>query len=419
MKKNRNIQLKKIFTKFLNYQKLEKVLLSQTLLILILSIHSCSTSDKTKLSRNVNDSDVIELRLKGSFESIKASDIFEPDFEVVKLETKENSLLAIITKLHITSEHIFISDQTTNRFFIFNRDGKLKNSITQTGRGPGEFLKLGNFSVNESDSLIYIYDDMQMKLITYDFDLKIISEAKIPFYAMSVSYHDNKFFFFTGQMERQEPKYQYELIILNKDFEIIEKLLPYPGFLNAIRGHFMSPINNYDGNYIYWNNFDNLIFQLDKNLNLSAKYRILDYRGHTFPDYDFYLERKNYNSSQVADEIWDKGYIYSQEFVENKNNILMTYHQDGNHYAFINKETMKQWHAKRLEDDLGLAINATKREKPIYMESGTCIYAVYYQLFERVKDSNLKMNPIFEDFSINDNPILVILKLKEDPIIIK
>lgn len=418
MKKNKNIQFKQ-FINCSNYQMLKRVFLFQTLLILILSIHSCSTSDKTRLSRIVNDSNVIELSLKGSFESIKASDIFEPDFEVIKLETKENSLMAIITKIHITSKLIFICDQTTNRFFIFNRNGQLKKSITFTGRGPNEFLKLGDFCINESDSLIYIYDDMQMKLITYDFDLKIISEVKIPFYAMSVSYHDNKFFFFTGLMEQQEPKYQYELLILNKEFKIIEKLLPYPGFFNAIRGHIMAPINNYDGNYIYWNNFDNLIFQLNKNLNLSARYRILDYRGHTFPDYDFFLERKNLNSSKVADEIWEKGYIYSQQFVENKSNILMTYHQDGNHYAFVNKETMEQWHAKRLEDNLGLAINATKRAKPIYMESGTCIYAIYYQQYESIKNSNPIMNPVFKDFSIYDNPILVILKLKEDPIIIK
>jgi hypothetical protein len=413
MKKN---QLKEFFTNLPKFHKAERVLLSLTLLISILSMHSCSISDKTKPSRTFNDTEVIEINLKGSFESIKASDVFEPTFEIIKLETNENSLVSIITDLHFTGEQIFIGDVTTNNFIIFNRNGQFERSITHTGRGPGEYLKLGDFCINETDSLIYIYDDMQMKLMTFDYELNFITEREIPFYAMHVSYHDNNFFFFTGQMERQQPEYQYELLITNKDLEIIEKLLPYPDFFNAIRGNTMTPTYNFDGNYIYWNSFDNEVFQLDKTFNLSAKYRIVDYRGHIFPDYDFYLERNDLNSAQVADEIWEKGYIYSQEFLENKSNLLMIYHQDGNHYAFINKETMEQWHAKRLLDDLGLGINATKRAEPIYMESGTCIYAIHYHFYDRLKDSNTNLNPVFNDFSMEDNPILVVLKLKEDPI---
>ncbi|HTO14152.1 MAG TPA: BF3164 family lipoprotein [Edaphocola sp.] len=397
--------------------KYGKLWIVQVLLTSVLLLNSCTSTDRTSTSRGVDDIEVIEINIKGHFEEIKASEIFEPDFEVIKLETTDKSIFSVISDIQITDDLIFICDVTTNRLFVFYRNGQFKKGLTQTGRGPGEFITASSFCINEKDSLIFLYDNMQMKLLTYDFELNFIKESPVPFYAMKIGYiNSNYLAFFTGQMKSQDKDYQYELIVVNENMEIIEKLLPYPGFFNAIRGIATAPLANYDGSYLYWNSFDNSVYQLDQNHNLSEKYRILNYKGFVFPDYNFYLERNNLASGQVADEIWEKGYIYSQEFLENKNNILMVYHQDGNHYTVINKKNMTQYHAKRLQDDFGLGLNLTKRSKPIYMENKNCIYAIYYQDFEYINDTKTTPNHIFENFSINDNPILVVLKLKKNPI---
>jgi hypothetical protein len=105
-----------------------------------------------------------------------------------------------------------------------------------------------------------------------------------------------------------------------------------------------------------------------------------------------------------------KKLIYSQEFVESKNNLLMFYYADGVKASIINKNTGKQRHSKTLTDDFGLCLNANKRMKPIYMENGICIYAVYYQFYEAMK--NNRLHPIFKKFSMNDNPILIIFRLR-------
>ena len=89
------------------------------------------------------------------------------DIQYVALETTDEVLISGITKVCVSDEYIFTAEY--NKLNQFDRKGKFIRNISKLGKGPQEYLMIGNITIDESENLIYIYDFMG-KLLKYDFD---------------------------------------------------------------------------------------------------------------------------------------------------------------------------------------------------------------------------------------------------------
>ena len=81
---------------------------------------------------------------------LKFTDIVEK-YKYVKLETNDSCLIGDVKQLLIHESKIYV---LSDGVFCFNMDGKFLFSISQKGRGPGEFLKIENIGID--DNMLYL-----------------------------------------------------------------------------------------------------------------------------------------------------------------------------------------------------------------------------------------------------------------------
>ena len=108
---------------------------------------------------------------------IKEEDVVcDPDklidyIEYIPLETRANILIGNINKLFIHNDMIYILDASqAMSVFIFDITGKHINTIAGLGRGPQEYLRLGNMTIDKINNELILMDDLLHTLLFYDLE---------------------------------------------------------------------------------------------------------------------------------------------------------------------------------------------------------------------------------------------------------
>jgi hypothetical protein len=119
----------------------------------------------------------------------------DPDFRSLSLERGDLELSKVrtVTLQEVDSVSIgaplysvevdkkgrmFFFDTIENKFVVYERDGTLVKSFSNSGRGPLEFERVYAFTIDTEDNLV-VYDDSQrlIKIFDKDFTLKEIFEV--------------------------------------------------------------------------------------------------------------------------------------------------------------------------------------------------------------------------------------------------
>lgn len=103
------------------------------------------------------------------------------DVEYIPLETSSRSLVGKVWEnLVLTDEYIFVFGGTNSGFFQFDRKGKFIRKIAKKGQGPGEYVYLSSFIVNEKLRRIYILSSHTWRILVYDFEGNHIKDIQAP-----------------------------------------------------------------------------------------------------------------------------------------------------------------------------------------------------------------------------------------------
>ncbi|MDX2304518.1 MAG: 6-bladed beta-propeller [Microscillaceae bacterium] len=143
-------------------------------LILFLSV-SCSydTKDQTRLTPDFQ----IDISLNDIKKNIKYSDFID-QYDFVKLETSENSLIGSIDEIRCSKQYIFILDMFISKgVFQFDRKGRFIRRVGKVGEGPGEYTSPISFTIHEKKSKIFILDNRQ-KILCFNFDGGYIEQIR-------------------------------------------------------------------------------------------------------------------------------------------------------------------------------------------------------------------------------------------------
>jgi len=121
--------------------------------------------------------------------------------EYVPLETTPESLLERVRIIEMTESLIFAGDY--NKLVEFDKDGGYIRTIGSMGRGPGEYLNLNDFCLDETNNIIYILAN-ESDLLVYGFDGEFIESVKLPFVSMSfLSKNPDQFFYYSANIPGQ------------------------------------------------------------------------------------------------------------------------------------------------------------------------------------------------------------------------
>jgi hypothetical protein len=181
----------------------------------------------------------------------------------IPLETGRNSLLGEVEKIKTLNGKTFIADRQKIVEFIFDEDSKsgvVGKVMNNSGRGPGEYLKIMDFTID--DSSLFIYDGSKVNI--YDINSwKFTKSITLKFNAIRMERHNNCLIFFTLHLQNAK-EYDYEIITLNtisqevhKYFKNSEKQFGTPAIGNQM--------NRIGADVYYCSPFRNVTYKFNKN----------------------------------------------------------------------------------------------------------------------------------------------------------
>ncbi len=140
------------------------------LILLVIYLYGCT--GKTPMMQNPDDLPVIDIEkaIKDN-QTFYLSDIAE-SIEYIQLEFKKECTLKDIGRIYITAKDIFIASRG-GVIFRFDRTGKFLNQIGKFGKGPGEYTTTRFFAVDSVQRRVYVNSDM-IGIFVYDYDGKHI-----------------------------------------------------------------------------------------------------------------------------------------------------------------------------------------------------------------------------------------------------
>lgn len=147
-------------------------------MFIILAFVMCISCGSYNTATMYADADTISIDGATRCDSLIFSDFFKAP-KVVLLETKPECVVQNIRSLEIYKEDIYILDDRANKLYVFDGNGKFKRTISSSGRGHGEYMKLADFSIDRTKEIIYLLDEATDEILKFSLnDYKFLSSIK-------------------------------------------------------------------------------------------------------------------------------------------------------------------------------------------------------------------------------------------------
>lgn len=182
----------------------------------------------------------------------------------IPLETKNDNLLGKVNKIFATNDIIYVLDMRyTKKIFAFNKEGKYLNSIGHRGKGPGEYLSINDFIVDEKRNTLQILDSELRKVLIYDaINGKFIKEFKLNFWATEFAMPSNNTLLFFSKDQPSKVGIKYSIARLNTEnmnYDWFLKKDEYDRLLSSEFSIFQSQ------NIYYTSYLNDVVYQLTDN----------------------------------------------------------------------------------------------------------------------------------------------------------
>ena len=162
------------------------------------------------------------------------------DVEVIQLETDSTCLIGDLTKLIQYDNRFFVYDGVTSSVFCFNLDGKFLFQVGKQGKGPTEYNKLRDISINTENRTIELLDRAAQCILCYDLDGNYLEKIRIGEYFSSFVCIDKGYIF---QRVSDNPDF-YVLKITNTMGKVISNFIPCKALDNTLIRNQLTIDNN-------------------------------------------------------------------------------------------------------------------------------------------------------------------------------
>ena len=332
-------------------------------------------------------------------------------------------LIGRIGRVIFFDNKIFMHDEMTDHLVFFSSVGKYLFHINNKGRGPMEYIKLTDFTIDKNKRLILIYDSYGHKILSFSLDKhKFVDEKKIGFHPTAFAWRSDYLYFFNPFIINypRKMKYHYSLIRTNPDlknekmyFKIDEKM-----------GNFMSNPNRkgfiYSDNLYFRNRFENVIYKLDEK-NVDAHCEIVFAENS---DYKHALEDAISRGTRNTERFHKCATLIS-DYCENENFITFKYSRNKKRfYVIFSKDANKVIYHKSYI--VGPLLSMEKRIPiilfPSYSNNDFFILHIPNKImmhyrndkrFMHLLEDNIKDIQLIEkikNYDANSNPVLAFYK---------
>lgn len=354
----------------------------------ILTMAGCQTKKTEKKSDNHCVIDVYPQKN----EALLLSD-FVDSVDFIKLETKNNEIISNITKLQLFNNNIYILDRDRNSFFLFNKDGSFIEKVQNIGRGPGEYLQLVDFEVNDQGIFLLDYPNT---ILHYNFDFEYLKKFNLgDVFTFTFSYYKDEFWASNEEGSQNE---LFHFSTINKKGVAKDTFIKKKFLNKEFSWHLGSEFNKLDSILYFSPLFDNRIY-IANGEDVQTAYTI-NFGKHSFPN-DLNLFTTNIYAP-------DFDYALKQHFWVVENYLIIDFLYGGERqFVFFDKKTKKTKYGT-VDNDL----IPRYRFLPFWNDGNTLIEIVdpttIFEFFGSLKNEVYCLKSLSPD----DNPIVILYHLK-------
>lgn len=347
---------------------------------------------------------------KGPF--IKLSDICD-SFEYIPLQTLEENLIGNIDKIIYSNHRFYIMDEEQSKcIMVFDRLGTFMFKIAALGKGPGEYISLDDFLINEEEQVIEILANS--KIIKYDLDGRFISELRINLFVEKFERLNNGDYLFATSTPTSRTR--YSLYLTNSQGNVLWKgfewLNPNPNIDLLERKQFSKTSDYISVSFGY---IDTVYHVYNDHLIRKVP---IDFGGHNMPP-DMFTRAPNYHSllAQLKESI----YVQHMDLItETKYFSYIFFLFEGMAYsAYTSKQSgnTKLYLHGRPTDLFFSSFPLTAIDDAYFVypiQVGELVIALENISEEQIKKmADSKLWELCQHLDIESNPILMIAHLKE------
>ncbi len=340
-------------------------------------------------------------------DEILISDYFtEIDYIILEsIDSVYSSLIGEVYKISVDQNRVLIFDKRlTQNIFIYDSTGKYLNTISNKGKGPGEYTFPWNLHL--SDNYIELFDAGSYKMISYNLDGQYIKENYFSFYVEEFMRFDNKLIFTSStNSSKLLPEKENSNVLYITDStatSVIESYFPYHSLEDYIDPGL---IFSHQDTISFVRPYYGRVYSISKNAKLQPRY-LFD-----FGDYQMTREMASAFNEQELVKKFINGEIALGIFnmVENDQHIVFQFYlgKGGNenpqntYFGILNKATNTCYATNKLVND----IDQIPIEFPISKTTEG-------HLLGFIQPENIPEGTVnrFQNLNENSNPVLCILR---------
>jgi hypothetical protein len=273
----------------------------------------------------------------------------------------------------ITDSRIYVLDHNGPRWIntltVFDTAGTGIGRVGRKGQGPGEYLQITNFDVNESGD-VYLIDATynNNNLYIYDKHRKFVSVKKMPFQAFMIQCLPNDKLLLNLSSWNEGENAPRQIAVTNMALEAEQTYLTHDGYED--HNQYFEPMLATSGNHIlYHKPINNYMYEFSAEGQLLKAY-MFDFGKKNVPDEDKmdieknlskfehyrYLKNCNViNDKYIFGTLWDEGRVRTfivdrhskQMYISNKK---IKEHDSSNIVGYCNNQIVSYIYPLKYED---------------------------------------------------------------------
>lgn len=372
------------------------------IIIFVFILFSCKNSKDSYYTKQ--NYETISIDIEKSKKTL-TSEMFD-SIRYIILEDKEKSLIKNVNKIEIDNNNIYIMD-SFNKLLCFDKNGNYLNNIGKIGQGPGEYIKIFDFTLDKNLNEILILDRTEKKIIHYNLNGNFKSQSNIKVMASQISILDNNFLLFSGGSDyytNNKGTLSFNLFLQSLNGDIIKKEFPYKEKYDNIVINKVFDTNYHDLTTLFHYAIYDTIYEITPEY-IYPKYHI-DFTKNKLPldkinkeNFRSYLNKTQYAS--IIDVSHSKKYLY------------INYRQNGRVHFYLKRNNKQDLSVSFLENDLDkTSFSLSKSDKII---DNKVFYVKYPEDILRSYQSDsvsLKTPNGIKTITKDSNPVIVIGYLK-------
>ena len=331
------------------------------------------------------------------------------EIEYIPLETNTKSLIKRIVKIEFSKNYIFISD--FDRLTQFDRKGKFIRQVGANGRGPGEYIYVMEFCIDENLERIVIKDYGNSLIKVFDFEGQYIKSFKLPFESTNFLVKDtNSILFHLANIADKTKDSNYSLSLTDFYGTPDIKIRKYPVRKNSLNIGKMPLYYFIDSIRFMEFGVDTLYTLKNNKLEPYVIFNLGNVKMDPDPNIPIRNPERNVMLDQLIKKLWICDILENKEYVFIKLKCGLS---DSSKISVFNKHTLETSFLDRngFINDLDKGITFWPRY--IYHDSILVDYQDAYKFLEIIKSNNQIVGYegiLSKGLTETSNPVVIVVK---------